>query len=93
MSACGHDDVEELLGTKIRGEAGLVDHVVGEMQADALGEDAARAVRDIGKRAAVTIAGAPSSGLHQIRQQRIVEQHHHRTDSFQVGGGSARRRR
>ena len=72
---------------------GLVDDVIGQMQAHPLGEHAARAVRDVGERTAVHDRRRAFRGLHEVRQQRLVEQHHHRADGLEVGGGHRRARR
>ena len=85
-----HDEVEELLGAEIRRKPGLVDDVIGEMQSDALCEHAARAVGNVGERPAVHDGRGPFSRLDKVRQQRVVEEHHHRADGLEVGGAHGR---
>jgi hypothetical protein len=53
VAAHRHDEIEEFLGAEIGGETRLVDDVVGEMEAQSLRDDAARAVRDVRERPAV----------------------------------------
>ena len=87
VTAHGHDDVEELLGAEVGGEAGLVHDVVGQVQAEPLCQHAARAVRDVGERPAVHDGRRALARLHQVRHERVVQQHHHRADSLQIRGG------
>ena len=82
----GHDEVEVLLRTEVRAEPGLVDDEVRQLQGHALRDDAARAVRDVGERAGVHQRRRVLGRLHEVRHDRLVEQHHHRAGRLQVRG-------
>ena len=79
-------DVEELLGAEIGAEAGFRHDVVGELQRRLGGEHRVAAVRDVGERAAVDEHGVVLQRLHQVRHQRVLEQHGHGAVALEVAG-------
>ena len=81
------DDVEELLHAHVGGEAALGDDVVGELERDAVGDDGVVAVRDVGERAAVHERRLALERLHEVRLDRVLEQHGHRAGRLQLLGG------
>ena len=81
------DDVEELLHAHVRGEAALGDDVVGELERDAVGDDRVVAVRDVRERAAVDERRLTLQRLHEVRLDRVLEQHGHRAGRLQLLGG------
>ena len=80
-------DVEELLGAEVGAEARLGDHVVGELERGPRGDHRVAAVRDVGERAAVDERRVVLERLHEVRHQRVLEQHGHRAGGLEVGGG------
>ncbi len=80
-------DVEELLGAEIGAEAGLGDHIVGELERGLGGDHRVAAMRDIGERAAMDEGRVVLERLHQVRRERILEQRRHRAGRRQVLGG------
>ena len=86
VAAHRHHEIEELLGAEIGGKAGLVHDVVGQVQTDSLGQHAAGAVRDVRERTAMHDRRHAFGGLHQVGQDGVVQQHHHRTDRLEVAG-------
>ena len=81
------DDVEELLHAHVGAEAALGDDVVGELEGDAVGDDRVVAVRDVRERAAVDERRLPLQRLHEVRLDRLLEQHGHRAGRAQLLGG------
>eukprot|EP01036_Dinobryon_divergens_P042637 gene42637-56672_t len=79
-------DVEELLRTQIRAEAGLGHHVVSELQARARGDDRVAAMGDVGEGAAMDEGGIAFERLHEVRLQRVLEKNRHRRRRLDVGG-------
>ena len=87
------DDVEELLHSHVRAEAGLGDDVVAELERDEVGDERVVAVRDVGERPAVDERGLPLERLDEVRLERVLEQHRHRAGRPQLlGRGRARAR-
>ena len=82
----GHDDVHILFETKVGGEAGFVDDVVGEAKAHLLREDGAGAVGDVGEGAAVDERGRAFGGLDEVGQDGFAEQRHHRAGGVEIVG-------
>ena len=81
-------DVEELLGAEIGAEAGFGDDVVGELERGLGGEHRVAAVGDVGERAAVDEGGVVLQRLHQVRHQRVLEQHGHGAVALEVAGAA-----
>ena len=81
------DDVEELLHAHVGAEAALGDDVVGELQGDAVGDDRVVAVRDVRERPAVHERRLPFERLHEVRLDRLLQQHRHRARCAQLLGG------
>ena len=79
-------DVEELLRAEVGAEAGLRHHVVAQLERGLGGEHRVAAVRDVGERAAVDEDGVVLQRLHQVRHQRVLEQHGHGAVALEVGG-------
>ncbi len=71
-------DVEELLHPHVRGEAALGDHVVAELEGDAIGDEGVVAVRDVREGSAVDERGLPFERLHEVGLDRVLEEHRHR---------------
>ena len=78
---------QELLHPHVGAEAALGDDVVGELQRDAVGDERVVAVRDVRERAAVHERGLALERLHQVRLDRLLEQHRHRAGRPQLLGG------
>ena len=79
-------DVEELLHAHVRGEAGLGDDVVAELERDAVGDERVVAVRDVRERPAVDEGRLALERLDEVRLDRLLED-----DGQRAGGaGSAR---
>ena len=81
------DDVEELLHAHVRAEAALGDDVVGELQGDPVGDDRVVAVRDVRERTAVHERRLALERLHEIRLDRLLQQHGHRAGGPKLLGG------
>ena len=71
-------DVHELLHPHVRGEAALGDDVVRELQRDAVGDEGVVAVRDVRERPAVHERRLALERLHEVRLDRLLQQHRHR---------------
>ena len=80
-------DVEELLHPHVGAEPGLGDDVVAELHPDQVGDQRVVAVGDVGERAAVHEHRLPLERLHEVRLDRILEQHGHRAGGAEVLGG------
>ena len=72
------DDVEELLHAHVGAEAALGDDVVAELERDAVGDERVVAVRDVRERPAVDERRLALERLHEVRLDRLLEQHGHR---------------
>ena len=79
-----HLDVEELLAAEIGAEAGFGHHVVGELERGRGREHRVAAMRDVGERTAVDEGRRAFQRLHQVRRQRLLEQHGHRAVRLDV---------
>ena len=88
------DDVDELLEAHVGAEAALGDDVVAELEPEPVGDERVVAVRDVRERAAVDERRLALGGLHEVRLQRLLEQHRHRAGGADLLGGHrlARRR-
>ena len=83
-------DVEELLGAEIGPEARLGHHIVGELERRAGRDHAVAAMRDIGERAAMDERRVAFQRLHEVRLQRVLQQHGHRAVRLEVAGRDRR---
>ena len=70
-------DVEELLAAEVGAEAGFGHDVVGELERGRRRQHRIAAMRDVGERAAVDEGGRAFQRLHQVRRQRLLQQHGH----------------
>ena len=61
------DDVAELLEAEVAGEARLGDHVVGQLERHAVGEDRVGRVRDVAERPGVHQRRLSLQRLHEVR--------------------------
>ncbi len=77
-------DVEELLHPHVRGEARLGDHVLAELEGDAVGDERVVAVRDVREGAAVHERGLPFERLHEVRLDRVLQQHRERARRLEL---------
>ena len=80
-------DVEELLHSHVRGEPALRDHVVAELEGDAVGDERVVAVGDVRERAAVDERRLALEGLDEVGLDRLLEQHRHRAGGLDLLGG------
>ena len=80
-------DVEELLHAHVRAEPGLGDDVVAELHPDQVGDQRVVAVGDVRERAAVHQHRLALERLHEVRLERVLEQHGHRAGGAEVLGG------
>jgi hypothetical protein len=88
-----HLEVEELLAPEVEAEAGLGDDDVGVAQGQVGGDDAGAAVGDVGEGPRVDEGGGALARLHQVRAQRLAQQHDHGVGGAEVVGGHRARRR
>ena len=72
------DDVHELLHPEVGREARLRDHELAELERDPVGDDRVVAVGDVRERARVHEAELPLERLHDVRLDRVLQQHGHR---------------
>lgn len=79
-------DVEEFLGSEVGAEAGLGHDVVRELQGRRRRQHRVAAVGDVGERTAVNKHGIVLQRLHEVRLQRILQQHRHGAIGFQIAG-------
>ena len=77
-------DVDELLRPEVGAEARLRHDVIGELERRLGGEDRITAVSDVGERSTVDECGIVLERLHEIRLQRLLEQHRHGALCLQV---------
>ena len=64
----------------------LGDDVVAELEADEVGDERRVAVGDVGERAAVDERGLALERLHEVRLDRVLEEHGHRAGRLQLLG-------
>ena len=69
-------DVVELLRSEVGAEARFGNDVVGVRHRHFRGHNGVAAVGDVGKGAAVYERGGVLCGLHEVRFERIFEEHH-----------------
>ena len=79
-------DVEEFFRAEIGAEARFGHGVIGEREARGRRDHRIAAMRDIGERAAVDEGRRAFERLHEIRRQRVLEQHGHRASGLQIFG-------
>ena len=79
-------DVDELLRAEVRAEAGFGDHVIRELHRRARRDHGVAAVRDVGERAAVDEGGIVLERLHEVRLDRVLQEHRHRAMRLEVAG-------
>ena len=77
-------DVEELLRPEVGAEARLGDDDVAEPQRRPRRDDRVAAVGDVGEGPAVDEGGVVLERLHEVRQDRLGEQHRHRPVGLEV---------
>jgi len=82
--AVAADDVHELLGAQVGGKAALGDHVVGELHGHLVGDDRVVALGDVGEGAGVHQARVALQGLHQVRLDRVLQEHGHAAGCLDV---------
>ena len=78
------DDVHELLHAHVRAEPGLRDDDVAELERDPVGDERVVAVGDVRERPAVDERGLTLERLHEVRLDRLLEQHGHRAGGLQL---------
>ena len=78
QSAEPADDVEELLHAHVRREPALGDDELAELERRPGRDERAVAVCDVRERAAVDEGGLPLDRLHEVRLQRLAQDHRHR---------------
>jgi len=83
-------DVEELLRSKVGGKAGLGHDVIGELERQAGGDAGVGALSDVGEGAAVHERRRALDGLHQVRVDRVPQQHLHGADGLHGLGPDGR---
>ncbi len=77
-------DVEEFLHADVGTEPALGPDIVAQLQRDLVGQNAAVAVRDVRERPGVDEGGLAFERLHQVRHDRVLEQHGNRPSHAQV---------
>ena len=80
------DDVEELLHAHVGAEPALGDDVVAQLERHEVGDERVVAVRDVRERAAVDECGLSLERLHEVRLDRILQEHGHRAGCLQLIG-------
>ncbi len=80
-------DVEELLHPHVGREAGLGDHVLAELQSDAVGDERVVPVGDVRERTAVDEGRLALERLHEVRLDRVLEDDGERARRLDVLGG------
>ena len=83
-------DVDEFFRAQIGAEAGLGHHDIGQFQREPGRHHGVAAVRDVGEGAAVHHGGRALQRLHQVRRQRVTQQHRHRAVGLDVGSRDIR---
>ena len=79
-------DVEEFLRAEVGAEARFRNHVVAELERRLGGQHRVAAMRDVGERPAVDEDGIVLQCLHQVRHQRVLEEHGHGAVALEVAG-------
>ena len=79
-------DVQEFFPSQVESETGFRDHVVGQAQARARGDDRVGALSDVGEGAAVHDGGVALQGLDQVGFDGVLEQGGHGSLGVQVAG-------
>ncbi len=77
-------DVEEFLGAEIGAEARLGDDVVRQLECALGGDHGIAAVSDVGEGAAVDERRVILERLHQVRRERVLQQHRHGSVRLEV---------
>ena len=86
-AAVAADDVHELLGAEVGGEAAFGDDVVGQLHGDLVGDDRVVTLGDVGEGPRVDQAGVAFERLHEVRLDGVLEQHRHGSAGADVVGG------
>ena len=86
QAGLAHLDVEELLAAEVGAEAGFGHHIVGELERGRGRQHRVAAMRDVGERPAVDEGRRAFERLHQVRRQRILEQHGHGAVRLDIAG-------
>ena len=79
-------DVEEPLGAHVSAKAGLGDQEVAAVDADEIGEDGRRAVRDVAERTGVHQDRRVLERLQEVRLDRVAHDHRHRAPRVEEVG-------
>ncbi len=79
-------DVRELLEAHVGAEAALGDDEVGERETEAIADERARPEGDVRERTAVHERRASLERLNEVRLQRVLQEHGHRTGRVEVVG-------
>ena len=77
-------DVDEFLGPEIGAEPGLGDDVIGELQRRRRRDHRVAAMGDIGERPAMDEGRVVLQGLHEVRRDRVLQQHRHRARRLEI---------
>ena len=80
------DDVDELLEAEVAGEAAFSDDVVGELEADQVADQRAVPVGDVREGAGMDEGRLTLERLDEVRLERVLEEHGHRTGDLEVFG-------
>ena len=80
-------DVDELLEAHVGSEAALGDDAVAQLEPETVGDDRVVAVCDVREWAAMDEGRLPLPGLHEVRLQRLLQQHGHRAGGADLLGG------
>ena len=81
------DDVREFLEAEVGAEAGLSDDHVRELERHLVREQGVITVSNVPERTGVYQRRLPLHRLHDVGQQRLLEQHRHCPRNPQVFGG------
>ena len=80
-------DVEELFRTEVGAEARLGEHDVAEGQTEPGGDEGVAAVGDVAEGAGVHERGPALEGLHQVRQDGVLEEQRHGAGGLELARG------
>ena len=83
-------DIDKLFRTQVGTESGFGHHHIVQRQSGAGGSDGIAAVGDVGERPAVNKHRVVLQALHQIRLQRLFQQHRQRAFRPQITHGNRR---